>query len=163
MPARKLRILAFAAAYALVQVALITCAHFREDKAFGFQMFAESSRFTARLYRELRDGRIVAAAAGAWTVSAPGGRTVMCAWDDHVRDFRLGRLEGWRRAKTGLAVTLRYLERALEYVGSMTPEDREEASALQRQIGDALKAGDWGRLRAQAGDLADLLFYVEER
>jgi hypothetical protein len=45
----------------------------------------------------------------------------------------------------------------------MTPEDREEALALQRGIEDALKAGDWERLRAQAGELADLLFYVEER
>ena len=42
-------------------------------------------------------------------------------------------------------------------------ERREEALGLQRRIEDALKAGDWECLRAEAGELANLLFYIEER
>jgi hypothetical protein len=55
------------------------------------------------------------------------------------------------------------LERSERLQPRMTSEDREEASALRRQIEDALQAADWERVRAQARELADLLFYVEER
>jgi hypothetical protein len=55
------------------------------------------------------------------------------------------------------------LERSERLQPRMTSEDREEALALQRQIEDALKAADWERVRVQARELADLLFYVEER
>ena len=55
------------------------------------------------------------------------------------------------------------VERSERLQSRMTPEDREEALGLQRQIEEALNAGDWKRVRAQMGDLADLLFYVEER
>ena len=55
------------------------------------------------------------------------------------------------------------LERAERLLPRMTPEDREEAQRLRLDVEDALKVGDWDRLRTQAGELADLLFYVEER
>jgi molecular chaperone DnaK (HSP70) len=55
------------------------------------------------------------------------------------------------------------LERAERLSPRMTPEDREESQALQRRLEDALKAGDRAQLRAHASELADLLFYVEER
>jgi molecular chaperone DnaK (HSP70) len=55
------------------------------------------------------------------------------------------------------------LERSERLQPRMTPDDREEAKTLQGQIEDALAAGDWARLREPAGELADLLFYVEER
>ena len=42
---RKLTIVAFCAAYLLVQAFFIIRAHFRVDKRFGFWMFAESSRY----------------------------------------------------------------------------------------------------------------------
>ena len=45
----------------------------------------------------------------------------------------------------------------------MTPADREEALALQQQIAGTLPGGDWTRLRTLTSELADLLFYVEER
>ena len=44
----------------------------------------------------------------------------------------------------------------------MSAEDREEAVKLQQAIEKAIGGGDWDRLRAATGDLADLLFYVEE-
>lgn len=55
------------------------------------------------------------------------------------------------------------IERSERLQPRMTQEDREEALGLQKQIEDALRAGDWERVRAQMGELADLLFYVEER
>jgi hypothetical protein len=45
----------------------------------------------------------------------------------------------------------------------MTPADREDTLALQRQIEETLQSGDFTRLRALASEIADLLFYVEER
>ena len=55
------------------------------------------------------------------------------------------------------------LERSERLQPRMTSEDRDEAMGLQREIEQALKAGDWERVRTQMGELADLLFYVEER
>ena len=55
------------------------------------------------------------------------------------------------------------LERSQRLLPRMTPADREEALALQQQIEATLQSGDWARLPAQVGEIADLLFYVEER
>lgn len=68
-----------------------------------------------------------------------------------------------RQQRVAVSEARALLERSERLQPRMTPEDRAEALGLHRQIEDALKAGDWERLRAQAGELADLLFYVEER
>jgi molecular chaperone DnaK len=68
-----------------------------------------------------------------------------------------------REQRVAVSEARALLERSERLQPRMTPEDREEALALQRRIEDALKAADWERVRAQAGELADLLFYVEER
>ncbi len=68
-----------------------------------------------------------------------------------------------REQRVAVSEARALVERSERLNHRMTSEDREEALALQRQIEDALKAGDWERLHAQARELADLLFYVEER
>jgi molecular chaperone DnaK len=97
-----------------------------------------------------RRGR--AAGVGEAAGAAGGRRRQSAAGDDARREQRVAVSEA--RA---------LLERSARLQVRMTPEDREDALALQAQIEDALKAGDWDRLRAQARELADLLFYVEER
>jgi molecular chaperone DnaK len=55
------------------------------------------------------------------------------------------------------------LERSRRLLEKMTAEDREEAIALHEQIENALNAADRDQLRQAMTELADLLFYVEER
>jgi hypothetical protein len=68
-----------------------------------------------------------------------------------------------REQRVAVSEARALLERSERLQSRMTSEDREEAVALQRQIEDALKAADWERVHVQATELADLLFYVEER
>ncbi len=68
-----------------------------------------------------------------------------------------------REQRVAVSEARALLERSARLQPRMPPEDRGEALALQRQIENALHAGDWQRLREQARELADLLFYVEER
>jgi molecular chaperone DnaK (HSP70) len=55
------------------------------------------------------------------------------------------------------------LERSRRLLERMNAEDREAAIALHEELEAALGASDWDRLRQATADLADLLFYVEER
>ncbi|MBI4604320.1 MAG: hypothetical protein HY721_20365 [Planctomycetes bacterium] len=125
MVLKRLRVLGFSALYVALQLALIVSAGFREDKRFGFQMFAESTRYQAVLFRDLRDGRLEPAPGGRWLVRGEGGAAAFYSWDRFVQDFRLDRLEERKRAKTGIGVTLKYLEEALRYVACHIPLDRE--------------------------------------
>ena len=122
---RKFGILAFCTLYLLVQAALIIRAHFDVDRRFGFWMFAESSRYKAKLYRQLRDGRLVKTKNGKWSIKTADGQRVTYSWNRYVRDFRLDNLEKLKRAKVGIGVTLKYLQHALHYVVERIPADGE--------------------------------------
>lgn len=118
-------ILLFCFIYVSIQLFNIVHAYFRDDKRFGFWMFAESSRFKAQLYRELNNGKVVKTDNGRWHVRAEDGSSVQINWDQHVQDFRLDNLESYRRAKTGLEITMQYLEHALHYFSNHIPEDQQ--------------------------------------
>jgi len=55
------------------------------------------------------------------------------------------------------------LERSRRLLDAMNRGDREEAIGLHEQIEQALQTSDWKHLQATMTELADLLFYVEER
>ena len=125
---------------------------------------------TADLGLDVADRDDVEAGTAADTIdptNAGGARTAAARTPAGAADAargRGGRGDDDRREERVAASEARaLLERSERLQPRMTPEDREEALALQRQIEDALKAGDWERVRAQAGELADLLFHVEER
>jgi hypothetical protein len=122
---RSWAILAFATGYLVFQLAMIVGAHGREDKRFGFWMFAESSDFQTVLIRELGSGERVQAPQGAWTARGAGGAETTYRWGEFVREFHLGYVETFVHAKTGMYVTLKYLGEALDYVIVRIPEDHE--------------------------------------
>ena len=88
-PVRSWAILAFATGYLAFQLWVICAAHGREDKRFGFWMFAESSRFSFELVRELDAGERLRAPGGAWTVQGRSGAGITYRWGDFVREFDL--------------------------------------------------------------------------
>jgi molecular chaperone DnaK (HSP70) len=55
------------------------------------------------------------------------------------------------------------LERSRRLFDAMNSDDREEAIGLHEQIEQALQRSDWHQLQSTMTELADLLFYVEER
>ncbi len=55
------------------------------------------------------------------------------------------------------------LERSRRLLDTMNSDDREEAIVLHEQIENALNTSAWVQLQAAMTELADLLFYVEER
>jgi len=55
------------------------------------------------------------------------------------------------------------LERSRRLLDVMNSDDREEAIGLHEQIETALNTSDWQQLQVTMTELADLLFYVEER
>jgi len=55
------------------------------------------------------------------------------------------------------------LERSRRLLDAMNTDDREEAIELHEQIEQALQTSDWKQLQTTMTELADLLFYVEER
>jgi hypothetical protein len=69
---------------------------------------------------------------------------------------------GGRERRVAISEARALLERGQRLRDRMSAEDREEAVNLQQAIEKAIDGGDWDRLRAATGDLADLLFYVEE-
>jgi len=69
---------------------------------------------------------------------------------------------GGRERRVAISEARALLERGQRLLDRMSAEDREEAVKLQQAIEKAIGAEDWDRLRAATGDLADLLFYVEE-
>ena len=122
---RSSAILGFATLYLAFQLSMIHGAHGREDKRFGFWMFAESTDFEAALVRELSSGERIRAPQGTWTVQNDGGAETTYRWGAFVREFHLGYLDQVVHAKTGIHVTLKYLREALDYVSERIPEDHE--------------------------------------
>ena len=117
-------ILAFCVVLFGAQAAMIADAHLRHDRRFGWQMFPETTRFRASLWRELADGSRVAAPHGRWVLETPEGRRQFL-WRDQVRDWRLDDLDRMRQAKVSLDATLLYARAALDHVADRIPEDRE--------------------------------------
>jgi hypothetical protein len=68
-----------------------------------------------------------------------------------------------REQRVAVSEARALLERSQRLLPRMTPADREETLVLQKQIEETLQRGDWARLSTLAAEIADLLFYVEER
>jgi molecular chaperone DnaK len=68
-----------------------------------------------------------------------------------------------REQRVAVSEARALLERSQRLLPRMTATDREEALVLQQQIEEMLQRGDWARLSTLAAEIADLLFYVEER
>jgi hypothetical protein len=107
--ARRVVVLAVVA----LQLALVVRAYSSDHKVFGFQMFPESSTWSADIVRVTADGRRV-------PVSEPwsGYR-----WDSLVPSIQEPALR--HHADAGLRNQLAYLRDALDYVADHTPRDRE--------------------------------------
>ena len=127
MVPRRAAILGFCAAYFGGQLALVSWSYYRGDRLGGYQMFAETTFFTARLYRVTADGRRELARTGSWTARDAAGRSRAYRWGSFVNDFRLDRLENRTRAKIGIGATLKFFQHALDHVARSIPEDRETA------------------------------------
>ncbi|HUF74643.1 MAG TPA: Hsp70 family protein, partial [Longimicrobiales bacterium] len=69
---------------------------------------------------------------------------------------------GGRERRVAISEARALIERGQRLLDRMSAEDREEVGRLQQAIDKAIGGEDWDRLRAATGDLADLLFYVEE-
>lgn len=124
---RRAAILGFCAAFFGGQLALVVWSYYRGDRLGGYQMFAETTFFTARLYRVTADGRRELARMGTWKARDASGGLRSYRWGAFVDDFRLDRLETRTRAKIGIDATLKFFQHALDHVASSIPEDRETA------------------------------------
>ena len=127
MISRRAAILGFTSAFFGGQLALVTWSYFRGDRLFGYQMFAETTFFTARLYRVTADGRRELARNGIWHARDAAGTARTYRWGAFVDDFRLDRLETRTRAKIGIDVTLKFFQHALDHVAKKIPDDHETA------------------------------------
>ena len=122
---RSSAILGFVTLYLAFQLSMIYGAYGRQDKRFGFWMFAESSRFQSVLLRELESGERVRAPQGTWTARRNDGTETTYRWSGLVGGFDLGHLEGSVHVRAGMSVTLKYLQEALDYVSTRIPNDHE--------------------------------------
>ena len=122
---RTLSILIFCVCFLALELSLIVRAHFVPDKRFGFWMFAEASYYSATLFLKLKNGRYLRTKNGVWEIyrSENDSEPTVYSWDGFVKDFRLFNLERTKRAKTGMHVTLKYLEDALNFVADKIEED----------------------------------------
>ena len=125
MITRRHAIVAFAACFFGGQLALVAWSYVRGDRLGGYQMFAETTFFDARLYRVTADGRRVFAKGGQWSAANATGATKGYRWGAFVDDFRLDKLETRTRAKIGIDVTLKFFQAALDHVARSIPDDRE--------------------------------------
>ncbi len=120
--------LAFAALFFGAQALLVVRSHASGDPRFGYRMFAETTFFHARLYREV-NGALVHAPGGSWI--ADGTPPVPVQWTSEVRDFRLSPLDTRHRAKIGLVTTLTFAQEALDWMLPRIPAaDRETAKLV---------------------------------
>lgn len=130
-----------AALIVAVQLLLIVRAYGADHAFFGFQMFPESSEWQAAIYRELPDGSLKDVRE-AW----PGGYR----WGDLVLGRGLDTPFVRHHADTGLASTLDFFTKALEWVAANTPED-QEAVALVADVTTWHNGGSPQVIRIGAG------------
>jgi hypothetical protein len=102
-------------AVVVLQLGLVAAAYWSDHKAFGFQMFPESSTWRADVVRVTADGRRI-------PIEYPwsGYR-----WDELVQDRGLRYPSIRHHADAGLANQLAFLEAALDWVADNTPLDAE--------------------------------------
>jgi hypothetical protein len=120
----------FAAAYLACQAALVWSASHRPDRAFGFQMFNESSTMQIALSREVEapsgHGTIALPVPhGEWVARDESGSPHRFAWHDRVRAPELCAFDRPAQATYGTAAQLARLQAALDDVATHTPEDKE--------------------------------------
>lgn len=84
-------------------------------KHFAWRPFNESDTWSADIVRVTRDGRRV-------PIEEPWAGYV---WGELVRQRGLGVPRGWRHASSGAASTRAFLQEALDWVATHTPNDDE--------------------------------------
>lgn len=122
--------LAFAVAFFGAQLALIATAKARPERAFGFQMFPESSTVHVKLFREVgppgtRRPRRVRVEGGAWDAPDGAGGVRHFAWGDRVRSSRLSRFDETAFASYGAAAFRHRFSAALDDVAAHLEGDAE--------------------------------------
>ena len=125
--ARRSVVLAFAAG----QIGLVARGYWSDHKEFAFQMFPESSRWSADVVRVTSTGRRVSVRepwAGYTWGGLVSGRGLGAPWVEHHAD-------------AGIDNQLAFLDAALDYVAEHTPRDRDtrrlEAVVTYRHNADA--------------------------
>jgi hypothetical protein len=103
---------AFIAVVVAVQLTMIVAAYGSDHKTFGFQMFPESSRWSAEIVRVGADGSRVPVDEG-WEYR----------WSDLVDGRGLTHPTGMHHADSGLRNQFGYLRGALDWVAEHTPDD----------------------------------------
>ena len=120
----------FAAGWLALQGALVLTADLRDDYAFGFRMFPESTTVAVHLSRVLRDGRVVPVENGRWLARGSDGSSHEVRWGDRVKDPVLLLLDRTIHAGYGAAAQLARVQAALDDVAMHTPLDDETASLV---------------------------------
>jgi hypothetical protein len=113
----------FAAAWLMLQAALVLTAGRRINHAFGFRMFEESSTVQLHLERLVDDGGSLPIDA-AWTTHDCEGRAVRYRWADLVRSGPV-RLDAPLLAPYGADAGLLRARAAVAWVATHTPRDCE--------------------------------------
>jgi molecular chaperone DnaK len=80
-----------------------------------------------------------------------------------AKSAREGAKDDDRDRRVGISEARAVLERSRRLLDTMNNDDREEAISLHEQIENALSTSDTKRLHIAMTELADLLFYVEEK
>jgi hypothetical protein len=125
----------FAGVYLAIQATLVWTASARADRAFGFQMFNESSTMIILLSREVEapsgHGTIaVLAPHGEWVAKDAMGFPHRFAWHDRVRAPELCAFDRPIPAPYGTAAQLARLQAALDDVATHTPDDADTARLM---------------------------------
>lgn len=114
----------FAAAWIVLQAALVLTAGARPDHIFGFRMFPEASTLDIDLWRETAGGD-ERALRGEWGARDATGQLRHFSWRDRVRDPVLASIDVTMFASYGLGAQLLHLARALDDVADHLPEDAQ--------------------------------------
>jgi hypothetical protein len=100
----------------VLQAAMVVRAYGADQKVFGFQMFPESSRWTADIVRVTSDGDRVPI-----TEPWPGGYR----WAELVPSRGLSHPGADNHASAGIDSTLEFFAKALVWVAMNTPDDTD--------------------------------------
>lgn len=120
----------FAAAYFAAQGALIGTAPRRAERAFGFQMFNESSTLAVHLSRRIDSIRgngttLIDVKDGEWAARDAYRQLHRFSWRDRVTQPALSTFDTTLFASYGVAAQLARFQAALDDVASHIPEDSE--------------------------------------
>ncbi len=120
---------AFALAFFGAQLALVATASGRPERAFGFQMFPESTTVHVRLFREVGPPggptRREHVAGGAWRARDAAGVERDFSWHDRVRHGRVSRFDETFFASYGRAAFRHRFGAALDDVAAHLDGDAE--------------------------------------